>query len=80
MSLRSCDFDGGGIEKLCRGLRINSTLRNLDLSDNALDDGAATDIAAAFSYGEMQLTQLNLAENMVGDSGARELAHRIRHL
>ena len=78
--MASCDFNDVAVQKLCYGLRINTTLQNLNLKDNEIGDSGAEDIAAAFQDGKLRLVHLLLNENQIKDQGAKALAHSIRYL
>ena len=78
--MSNCGLGDIAISKLCHGLTINSTLRELNLKENNIGDDGAIDIAGAFSNTKVRLTHLYLNKNSIKDSGAKALAHAIRNL
>lgn len=65
--MASCDFNNVAIQKLCYGLKINTTLQTLNLKDNEIGDSGAEDIAAAFQEGKLRLVHLLLNDNQIKD-------------
>ena len=66
--------------QICAGLKRNSSLGFLDLSNNEIADEGVGQLAAAWQDGKTRLTHLNLSDNRITDAGALKLAHACRYL
>ena len=60
-------------QRLCRAMRVNRSLRSLELPDNRVCDEGAAELAALL-HGNSRLTTLSLAGNRIGDRGAIAIA------
>lgn len=63
-----------GVRALCRGLRTNSTLKQLHLPYCAIDEGGGAPLGEILSYSRLQITVLNLQGNRLGGAGIQDLA------
>ena len=79
-SLAQCGLGDSGVLQICTGLKRNSSLGFLDLSNNEIADEGAGQLAAAWQDGKTRLTHLNLSDNRITDTGALKLAHACRYL
>jgi hypothetical protein len=61
---------------LTRGLKENTSLLQLDLSDNRIEADGAELLAQALSINKT-LQELNLSDNTIGDKGAKSLAEAL---
>jgi Ran GTPase-activating protein (RanGAP) involved in mRNA processing and transport len=61
-----------GVGSICRGLRANSTLTQIDLGMNQLGDGGVKQVALALEKNTC-LRELGLGFNDVGIAGCRDL-------
>ena len=71
LNLRDCQIDDPRAASLSQALAANSSLSNLDLSGNRIDDSASLSKALAVNS---SLTNLDLSGNHIGDSGATSLS------
>lgn len=78
--MSQCELGDESTRRFCQGLRLNSTLRVLNLKENIIGDIGAEEIAQAFQHGKTKLKALYLSKNCIKDKGARALAHAIRNL
>ena len=62
---------------LAEAIAVNTTLTQLSLWDNNIDDAGAASLAEAFKV-NATLTQLSLWGNNIGDAGAASLAEAIK--
>jgi hypothetical protein len=60
-------------QRLCEAVRVNRSLRTLELPDNRITDDGAADVALLL-HGNARLTTLSLACNRIGDVGAALIA------
>eukprot|EP00882_Tetradesmus_deserticola_P011255 GHRQ01011906.1.p1 GENE.GHRQ01011906.1~~GHRQ01011906.1.p1 ORF type:complete len:242 (+),score=78.58 GHRQ01011906.1:975-1700(+) len=63
-------------QRLCEAMRLNNSVRMLDLQDNSLGDAGACTLAALMADGA-RFNSLQLAANDIGDSGMVALAEAI---
>ncbi|XP_039618285.1 NACHT, LRR and PYD domains-containing protein 3-like [Polypterus senegalus] len=68
-----------GIDQLCEGLRSeNCKLEKLNLSLCGLTSRCSSALSSALSAPHSQLTELNLSDNNMKDSGVDQLCERLR--
>ena len=77
LRLQSCKLGEGGGRALAETLRLNSTLKSLDLGDNGLGEGAGRALAETPRLNST-LTSLDLSENDLGEGAGRALAEALR--
>ncbi|CAM9362096.1 unnamed protein product [Chrysoparadoxa australica] len=63
-----------GMAALCRGLRTNSTLKQLHVPYCAIDASAGPSIGEMLSFSSLGLTVLNLQGNQLGGKGVQDLS------
>ena len=92
LRLSDADVDDGECATLTEALEKNSTLRQLDLSHNALGADEARNlvdpdtttgpeqIAAALAGGKLALTSLDLSWNFVRADSAEQLGNALKHV
>mmetsp|Transcript_17633 Transcript_17633/g.44001 ORF Transcript_17633/g.44001 Transcript_17633/m.44001 type:complete len:665 (-) Transcript_17633:144-2138(-) len=66
LSLRSCSITPKGASKLARGLKQNTTLRRLNLDDNAIGDEGLVELASTLPHSS--LTALSANGNEITDA------------
>lgn len=66
-----------GIDQLCKGLKANRGLRELDLSETSLNDAVCVALCQALQ-GHGSLKKLNLARTNIGDTGAKALCDMLQ--
>ena len=64
-------------EQLAEGVAVNSTVKQLDLSMNAMRDRGGCAIGSALRY-NTGLVELNLKENSIGEKGAMVIADALK--
>ena len=67
-----------GVTALAQALHHNSTLWQLDLSNNSVGDAGVTAVAQALHHNST-LCRLDLSNNSVSDAGATALAQALHH-
>ena len=81
LKLRSLDHFGkhsaANVFVLADVLKSNTTVINLNLCDNDIDDAGAAGLADALKF-NTTLSVLNLSENSIGDAGAANLADALK--
>lgn len=75
-SLRGNDVGVAGAKALANGLKLNSSLRRLNLQENSLGMDGAIYVATALSENH-GLHHINLQGNPIGESGARMITQAI---
>lgn len=78
--MSKCQLGDMAITKFSHGLAINSSLKELNLKENNINDDGACELASAFQNTKVRLTHLYLNKNFIKDRGAKALAHAIRNL
>ena len=68
------DLRSEGISALCRGLKTNSTLKNLSVQYCNITSDGAPSIAEMLSFKKFAMTSLNLAGNRIGAKGLATLS------
>eukprot|EP00042_Codosiga_hollandica_P033796 m.230288 g.230288 ORF g.230288 m.230288 type:complete len:389 (-) comp54269_c0_seq1:279-1445(-) len=76
LSLRSSDLHPHDVEEICSNLVDNSTLKTLDLRNNAIGDRGAEQLAAALPQTQLQI--LDLQNNSIGERGIHALVGALR--
>jgi Leucine Rich repeat len=72
-------FGTDGAKALCRGLRTNSTLKQLHLPYCSIESAGGAAIGEMLSYSRLQLTVLNLQGNRLGSAGINDIAPGLSH-
>jgi Ran GTPase-activating protein (RanGAP) involved in mRNA processing and transport len=62
---------------IASGLKTNTSLRILDLTDNSMDDEAIAEIAAGLAHGETNVEFVSLDFNAFGDNGVAALSQML---
>ncbi|XP_026103075.1 ribonuclease inhibitor-like [Carassius auratus] len=69
-----------GVKLLCTGLEnINCKLEILSLKNNCITKGGCHVLAATLHSNPSNLTELDLSENKLGDSGVTEICSLLRN-
>eukprot|EP00316_Scyphosphaera_apsteinii_P001621 CAMPEP_0119324834 /NCGR_PEP_ID=MMETSP1333-20130426/64310_1 /TAXON_ID=418940 /ORGANISM="Scyphosphaera apsteinii, Strain RCC1455" /LENGTH=294 /DNA_ID=CAMNT_0007332639 /DNA_START=150 /DNA_END=1034 /DNA_ORIENTATION=- len=76
LSVASCRLGGSGLQSLLR--ELPSSLMQLDLRHNYIDDDGAKVIASTLKAAARRLNRLDIGWNGVGARGARALAEALR--
>ena len=76
--LESCAISDEGLSELCRKV-IATGVKILDLSNNEIENNGATDLAKRLSCWNA-LTDLKLANNMIGEEGMVTVSKALTHL
>uniref|UniRef100_A0A8D0G4C3 NLR family CARD domain containing 3 n=1 Tax=Sphenodon punctatus TaxID=8508 RepID=A0A8D0G4C3_SPHPU len=76
-SLRGNSIEVAGAKAMANALKVNCSLRSLNLQENSLGMDGAICIATALT-GNHGLTYVNLQGNRIGQSGAKVIADAIR--
>ena len=72
------NISDAGAVALAQALHHNSTLRELDLSNNSISDAGAVALAQAFHHNST-LKELDLSNSSISDAGAVALARALHH-
>jgi Ran GTPase-activating protein (RanGAP) involved in mRNA processing and transport len=62
---------------LCRGIKVNRSLIDIDLSKNDLTSSSIGKLASALRHSPLQ--RLILRQNAIGNEGAKELSRFLGH-
>ncbi|XP_026053061.1 ribonuclease inhibitor-like, partial [Carassius auratus] len=74
------NLQDSGVKLLCTGLKdINCKLEILSLKNNCITEGGCHVLAAALNSNPSNLTELDLSENKLGDSGVTEISSLLRN-
>ena len=76
-SLRGNDVGAAGAKALANALKLNSSLRRLNLQENSLGMDGAIFVASALSENH-GLHHINLQGNPIGESAARMISEAIK--
>ncbi|XP_039618068.1 ribonuclease inhibitor-like [Polypterus senegalus] len=72
-------MDNSGVDQLCEGLRSeNCKVEKLDLVSCDLTSRCSSSLSSVLSSPKSQLTELDLRNNKLGDSGAHQLCEGLR--
>ena len=77
LRLKSCSLGEGGGRALAETLRLNSTLKSLNLSENDLGEGGGRALAETLRLNST-LTSLDLGGNGLGEGAGRAMAEALR--
>ena len=66
-----------GITTFAEALKTNTTLQQLNLADNRIDEKGATQLAEALK-GNNSIQKLDLGENDLADNGTKQLAEALK--
>jgi hypothetical protein len=79
ISIRSNFIDNIGITVIAESLENNSSLRELDLSDNLICEDGVSALATVLRHPNFALTSLHINENTIGDIGINALTDALLH-